>query len=151
MKKRNICSPNTAPDKGLLPPQYEIAHDYEGGYQCDKYYTPLASETQDEEEEESPLFGNEVLGKYSSEEDDGVSKFLDKYYSKVEIDKSPSGCSLFVCRQQRQNGEAATDRPKQNRSDCCPGQSHHSSSKPRDSVDLKSPPSQHGAPSKLGR
>jgi hypothetical protein len=39
------------------PPQYEIAHDYEG-YQCDKYYTPLASETRDEEEEESTLFGN---------------------------------------------------------------------------------------------
>jgi hypothetical protein len=46
------------PDKGLLPPQYGMTHDYEG-YQCDKYYTPPASETQDgEEEEESTLFGN---------------------------------------------------------------------------------------------
>jgi hypothetical protein len=34
------------------------------------------------------------LRKYSSEEDDGASKSLHKYYSKVEIDKSPSACSF---------------------------------------------------------
>jgi hypothetical protein len=68
-----------------------MAHGYEG-YQCDKYYTPPASETQGEEEEESTPFGNGVLPQYSSEEDDGVSKSLHKYYPKVETDKSPSAC-----------------------------------------------------------
>jgi hypothetical protein len=88
MKKIEISVLRTpTPGKGLLPPQYGMAHDYEG-YQCDKYYTPPASETQDEEEEESTLFRNEVLRKYSSEEDDGVSQSLHKYYSKA------SACSF---------------------------------------------------------
>jgi hypothetical protein len=102
-RNRNICSPNNTPDDGLLarvktqrsnaPPQNEIAPNCQGD-QGDKYYTPTSETQEGEEEDLSTLFGNGVLRKYSSEDDDSVSSVLDKYHSKDDFDKSPPSCSF---------------------------------------------------------